>query len=322
MSIPREYGPILDAVRGLTWPARRRVSGTHTGAHLSRLRGRAPELSEYRLYRQGDDPRQLDWKLLARSDRAFTRLSDDRAVHPTWFVIDASASMAFPEASHAKWWMARALAVGIAAVAQRSGDPVGAVIAAARGLVHVRARTRADVLVELVSALGSATPAGAHALAPALLAVPVRARLVVVSDLLGDEEALRGAAAARAHAGGDVHVVHVVSRDELEPPPALALAVDPEDDTIERPLDAAGRAAYRARFAEWRSATARAWRLAGASYRQVQAEDDAALVVRGVATGAGRRSGEGDALGDGGHGGDVRRGGAPLPPLESRLGDR
>ena len=60
MSIPREYGPILDAVRGLTWPARRRVSGTHTGTHLSRLRGRAPELSEYRLYRQGDDPRQLD----------------------------------------------------------------------------------------------------------------------------------------------------------------------------------------------------------------------------------------------------------------------
>ncbi|MFN8670428.1 MAG: DUF58 domain-containing protein [Gemmatimonadaceae bacterium] len=298
MSIPREYGPILDAVRGLTWPARRRVSGTHTGTHLSRLRGRAPELSEYRLYRQGDDPRQLDWKLLARSDRAFTRLSDDRAVHPTWFVVDASASMAFPEESRAKWWMARALAVGLAAIAQRSGDPVGAVIAAAGGLVHVRARTRADVLVELVSALGSVTPSGTGDVAPALVIVPERARLVIVSDLLGDEHALRRAAAARAGAGGDVHMLHVVSRDELDPPPAIALAVDPEDASVERPLDAAARAAYRARFADWREATARAWRLAGASYRQVQAEDEAALVVRGVASGAGTRPGEA-ASGDG-----------------------
>ncbi|MFP5356486.1 MAG: DUF58 domain-containing protein [Gemmatimonadota bacterium] len=191
MSIPREYGPILDAIRGLTWPARRRVGGTHTGAHLSRLRGRAPELSEYRLYRQGDDPRQLDWKLLARSDRPFTRLSDDRAVHPTWFVVDASASMAYPAESQAKWVMARLLAVGLAAVAQRSGDPVGAAIVAAGGTVHVRARTRADVLIELMAALGSVTPAGSPEAAPALLHVPERARLVLISDLLGDEAAER-----------------------------------------------------------------------------------------------------------------------------------
>lgn len=286
MSIPREYGPILDAVRGLTWPARRRVSGVHTGSHLSRLRGRAPELSEYRLYRQGDDPRQLDWKLLARSDRAFTRLSDDRAVHPTWFLVDASASMAFPAESRAKWWMARALAVALAAVAQRAGDPVGAMLVASGGLVHVRARTRADVLIELVSALGSVMPTGAPEASPALLHIPARARLVIISDLLGDEEALRRAAAARGSAGGDVHMLHIVSRDELDPPASIALAVDPEDPTVERPLDASARAAYQARFAEWRDATARAWRLAGATYRQVQAEDDPALVARAVATGA------------------------------------
>jgi len=290
MSIPREYGPILDAVRGLTWPARRRVAGVHTGAHLSRLRGRAPELSEYRLYRQGDDPRQLDWKLLARSDRAFTRLSDDRAVHPTWFVVDASASMAFPADTRAKWWMARALVTGLAAVAQRAGDPVGAAVVGPGGIVRVRARTRGDVLAELIAALGSVTPSGAAPLAPALVALPARARLVVVSDLLGDEEALRGFAAARAHAGGDVHVLHVVSAHELAPPAADALVVDPEDATVERPLDVASRQEYQRNFAQWRDTTARSWRLAGASYREVRAEDDPSVVVRAVTT---SRAGEG-----------------------------
>jgi uncharacterized protein (DUF58 family) len=68
-----------------------------------------------RRYRQGDDPRQLDWRLLARSDRAYVRLTDDRIVRPTWLVLDASASMAFPsaEAADGKWGMARALAVGL-----------------------------------------------------------------------------------------------------------------------------------------------------------------------------------------------------------------
>ena len=74
------YGPLLEAVRGLTWPARRRAGGALPGVHVSRLRGAAPELSEYRLYRQGDDPRRLDWKLLARSDRAYIRLAEDRAI--------------------------------------------------------------------------------------------------------------------------------------------------------------------------------------------------------------------------------------------------
>jgi len=289
MSIPRAYGPILDAVRGLTWPARSRVSGTHTGTHRSRLRGRAPELSEYRLYRQGDDPRQLDWKLLARSDRAFVRLSEDRAVHPTFFLVDASASMRFPADGEAKWEAACALVVALAAIAQRSGDPVGCAVAAGGGTVTVRARTRADVLAELVSALGSVRPAGSSALAPALLLVPERARVVVVSDLLGDEEGVRKACAARASAGGDIHVLHVVSRAELEPPASARLVVDPEDGTVLRPLDAEGRAAYVARFAAWRAETARAWRLAGAAYREVVAEDDMSAVARLAVTGARER---------------------------------
>ncbi len=290
MSLARAYGLILDAVRGLTWPARARVSGTHTGSHRSRLRGRAPELSEYRLYRQGDDPRQLDWKLLARSDRAFIRLSEDRAVHPTWFVVDASASMRYPEESAAKWSAACALVVALASIAQRAGDSVGAVIAAAHGKVTVRARTRVDVLAELVAALGAVRPDGSSGLAESLLPVPEAARVVIVSDLLGDEGAVRRDCAVRASAGGDVHVLHVVSQLELAPLAETRLVSDPEDPTVLRPMDDEGRARYQARFAAWRADTARAWRLAGAAYREVVAEDDMAQVVRRAVTSAPERA--------------------------------
>src|ERR1700712_5382822 len=112
-------GVMLDALRGVRWPTRRPVASGLPGAHKSKQRGTSGEFTEYRLYRQGDDPRRLDWKLLARSNRAFVRLTDERALVPTWLVVDASGSLAFPERSTehgtTKWDVLRAVAIGLAA---------------------------------------------------------------------------------------------------------------------------------------------------------------------------------------------------------------
>src|SRR6476646_11876229 len=96
-------GSLLDAVRGVHWPSRKAVAGGPAGIHQSKLRGTSAEFSEYRLYRQGDDPRRIDWRLLGRSDRAYIRLATDRAILPTMLLLDASASMAFPVATRDKW---------------------------------------------------------------------------------------------------------------------------------------------------------------------------------------------------------------------------
>jgi len=83
------YGALLDAVRGVHWQARRAVTGALAGTHHSKQRGTSAEFTEYRFYRQGDDPRRIDWRLLARSDRAYIRLATDRAILPTMIVLDA-----------------------------------------------------------------------------------------------------------------------------------------------------------------------------------------------------------------------------------------
>src|SRR6476646_9954255 len=124
-----EFAALLDAVRGIRWPARAVVRGGIPGAHTSRLRGISAEFTEYRPYRQGDETRRVDWKLFARSDRAYIRLSNDRAILPTMIVLDASASMAFPVATLGKWKLAAQLGVALGAVARNSGDPVGLVVA-------------------------------------------------------------------------------------------------------------------------------------------------------------------------------------------------
>ncbi|MHB1224594.1 MAG: DUF58 domain-containing protein [Gemmatimonadaceae bacterium] len=275
------FGSLLDALRGVRWPVRRAVSAALPGSHLSRLRGAAPELSEYRPYRQGDDPRRLDWRLLARSDRAFIRLADERAVLATVLLVDASASMAWPEPARDKWRRATELAVGLAAVAHASADPVGLVVPTAGGVVRLPARTRSGTVSEMAQALAPVRPAGTAALAPALQAVTA-GRVAIISDFLGDAESLLRTAGVRLAAGGDVHAVHVVAREELEPAGGSVLATDPEAPALARPLTSASRDGYLAAFADWRRELADAWRASGASYTMVVTDEPAAAAVRRI----------------------------------------
>lgn len=278
-------GSLLDALRGVKWPALRPVAGALPGAHHSRLRGAAPELSEYRLYRQGDDPRRIDWRLLARSDRAYIRLAEDRSVVPTLLVADATASMAFPARSLAKWRMACDIVIGLAAVAHAARDPVGLMVAGAGGMRQLPPRTRRGIVGEIARALDSTVPAGSGTIAGALVGARARSRIAIVSDFLGDADELRRRAGELAAGGGEVHAVHVVADEELDPPKGAMLAVDPEDASVARPWVADTRPAYLARFAAWREELAAAWRGEGLTYTLAITSEPASRIVRRVAGG-------------------------------------
>ncbi len=289
------YGPLLDALRGVRWPARRAVGAALPGAHRSRQRGTSGEFTEYRLYRQGDDPKQLDWKLLGRSDRAFVRLTDDRALVPTWFIIDASLSMAFPDVRSAlptappnKWQTTCALAVGLGTVAGASGDPVGAMIASAEGTTRLVARTRRGTIGEMARTLDALRCGGTAELAPLLTMTPTTARVVVISDLLGDLDALVRATAQRTAAGAIVECVHVVAMEELSLPSGAYLARDPEQVQVARVLQPRAIAAYCERFASFRTDAARRWRGAGAGYTEVRTDAPLPRIVRQIVSGQSR----------------------------------
>jgi uncharacterized protein (DUF58 family) len=235
----------------------------------------------------------LDWKLLARTDRAYVRLAEEQAILPTILVVDASASMAYPTPGLHKWVQACHMVVGLAAVAHGSGDPVGMVAATADGTVTVVPRTRRGIIAEIATALASVTPAGARPLTAAMTAaralVTRRGRLVVVSDFLGDgaedAAALIAMAGELVASGGECLAVHIAAREELDPPWGRALVADPEQPTLRRPLVGATRAAYVARFGAWREELSRAWRAAGSAYALIAADEVSVRAVRRIAVG-------------------------------------
>ena len=302
------YAPVLDAVRGLSWPALRRVRSAVLGSHPSTARGTSAEFVEYRPYRQGDDPRRIDWKLLARTDRVYTRLSQEQARLATVVVVDGSASMAYPPQTLRKWTYARALAVGLASVALHGGDPVGLAVAHGGGTRVVAPRTRRTVLDEMMRAL-DVDPSGSPALAPvAGDALRRGGRLVLVSDFLGDADDLLERVKPFVAAGGEVYAVHVVDAGELDPDPKVQLVTDPEEEGLRRPLLGWARREYARRFGEWRQDLARRWRRAGAVYTLVVPDrEPLRRTVRRITEGGGggdvaggMAAGRGAALGGGG----------------------
>jgi uncharacterized protein (DUF58 family) len=252
---------------------------------VSKVRGTTAEFVEYRPYRQGDDPKKIDWKLLGRTDRVYIRVSQERTILPTMFVLDASASMAFPPVADAKWVLARQLAVGLAAVARHRGDPVGLALAGVQGNRVIVPRTRRTVLDEMMMVLERA-PEGEVPLAPtATDAMRHGARVVLITDFLGDADALLAAGKTYAAAGGELYAIHVVDRGELDPDPKKLLLSDPEHPELRRPMSPPARAAYIRRFAEWRSQLAREWRALGAVYEMVvPGEEQWRQVIRRITT--------------------------------------
>lgn len=281
---PAQDSALLDAVRSVRWPGRRKAPGGLTGNHLSRVLGVSAEFTEYRAYRQGDDTHRIDWKLLARSDRAYIRLSNDRTTLPTVVLVDASGSLAYPASTLEKWHYVRHLAIGLAAAARRASDPVGVLVATDQGPRRLPPRTRQSVVHEIARVLAEVTPAGNPELTPLLAMLRSTARVAIVSDFLGDADQLLKMASQLSAAGREVHAVHVVHPNEIDPPHKTTLLADPEQQDFKRPLTESTRRRYLESFGAWREQLARDWRMAGAYYTQVATSEPAAHAVRRIAT--------------------------------------
>ncbi len=283
VSTGNEFADLLDAVHGIRWPSRSAVRSGVPGAHNSRLRGTSAEFTEYRPYRQGDDLGRIDWKLFARSDRAYIRLSNDRAVLPTTIVLDASASMAFPVDSLAKWKYAAQIAVGLAAVARNSADPVGLVIAHTSEPVQLPPRTRQSAIHEVIRAIREIQPGGDAPVSPSVsAAIRVSGRVVVITDFLGDSADLLVNAARAVVGARELHAIHIVAPEEMEPSRETRLVADPELPDVRRPLTDEARAQYLTAFSAWRDGIAHDWSDAGVSYTLALAgaEEPASFIRR------------------------------------------
>ncbi|HEV8209684.1 MAG TPA: DUF58 domain-containing protein, partial [Vicinamibacterales bacterium] len=106
---------VLAGIADLELVARIVVEGLVSGLHRSPFHGYSAEFSQYRHYRPGDDLKYVDWKLVARTDRVYTKQFRETTNLVCQIAFDVSGSMNYASAGGVtKFVYARLLAAALA----------------------------------------------------------------------------------------------------------------------------------------------------------------------------------------------------------------
>jgi uncharacterized protein (DUF58 family) len=245
-------GPLSDALlKALELRVARRMEGLLAGENRSAVLGRGTELAQVRPYELGDDVRQMDWNVTARTGEPHVRVQVAERVLVTWLVLDASPSMTFGTADRRKADVAEGVGLAVGHVASRRGNRLGIVAFGNGGTRTIPARQgRSGRLGLLLALRDEPAPGEVESLGEALhrtaRVARQRAVVVVVSDFRGP----RDWRSPLLQLAGRHEVLAVEIRDQREqelPDVGDLWLVDPETGQLLRVDTASER--LRTRFA-------------------------------------------------------------------------
>jgi uncharacterized protein (DUF58 family) len=235
--------------------ARTAVQGLLSGLHPSPTFGSSVEYADHRPYTPSDELRSLDWKLLAKTDRTFVKLFEERTNTRITVILDTSRSMAFSgdPGRPTKLDYGRFLAAAICHLALSQNDAAGLATfdSALRAYLPPRSARRhfRHVLATLADARAGADTAVGPALRELAGRIPRRGIVVLVSDLLDEPAELAAGLSLLKHLRHDLLVFHLVDPVERDFPFEKVTRfrdMEGEGRIVTNPREV--RAAYRERF--------------------------------------------------------------------------
>lgn len=196
---------------------RRTFLGSRQGGHISLKRGHGIEFSDYRKYELGDNPRDIDWGVYARSERLYVKRFQEEQDLSVFVAIDGSASMGVPKEDR-KWERSVEAALALSYVALMSQDSV---LVAATSLYESPLLYGGRSFHTLARGLQGVTPKGGMPLSQGLRKPLNRIRFpgvaVVISDfLMPIEEIIKAFNLLRAK-NLDITAIQILGPRDIEP---------------------------------------------------------------------------------------------------------
>ncbi|GGC58657.1 DUF58 domain-containing protein [Hoyosella rhizosphaerae] len=222
------------ALRTLELTVKRKLDGILHGEHLGLIPGPGSEPGDARPYEPGDDVRQMDWSVTARTTHPHVRQTVADRELETWIILDLSASLDFGTADSDKRDLAVAASAAVTYLTGGGANRIGALVSNGHETIRIPARSglhHRQILLRKIATTPRA-PAGTRgSLDQAIDAIrrPPRRRglAVVISDFLGPidwERTLR--AVSSRH---DLVAIEVIDPRDLElPDVGRVLLQDPE----------------------------------------------------------------------------------------------
>ncbi|HBC74604.1 MAG: hypothetical protein A2008_02380 [Candidatus Wallbacteria bacterium GWC2_49_35] len=219
---------MLAGLQNLKLAAGRIVDGFLAGMHKSHFRGFNVEFSQHRQYIQGDEIKNIDWKIFAKTDKYYVKEFEEDTNLKAHILLDCSSSMMFNPGhsamgpSYSKFDYACFLAIALSYIILKQQDSVGLITFSDRVLNHVPASSNASHFKVLLEELERAKLNKKTALSESFNEVASRIKrrglIIVISDLYDDENQILKSLKHFRHKHHEVAVFHLLSDFELTLP--------------------------------------------------------------------------------------------------------
>ncbi|MFO0814811.1 MAG: DUF58 domain-containing protein [Gemmatales bacterium] len=200
------------------------VEGFLTGLHASPYQGFSVEFSEHRKYVPGDDPKEIDWNVFAKTDKYYIKKFRAETNLSGYLVMDLSASMNYTfrqELTKFEYAISLSAALGYMMIHQQ--DPVGLVTFDTAIRTFLPPKSRRSQLGAILAVLSGLKPTGTTDLAASMhqLASMIRTKSLVIlfTDLLrSDPQKVMHSLHHLRHRGNEVILFHVLDEAEVKFP--------------------------------------------------------------------------------------------------------
>ncbi|MDP6446320.1 MAG: DUF58 domain-containing protein [Pirellulaceae bacterium] len=247
MAVEKYLKPeVINQIKRLDLRAQFVVKGFLQGLHASPFHGFSVEFSEHRRYAPGDDPKDIDWLVYAKTDKYYVKKFEAETNITGYLMVDQSQSMGYTyrqDLTKFDYSVCLAAALGYLMIHQQ--DPVGLVTFDEKIRDSLPPKSKRTQLGNVLSLLSKLRPSGVTDIAASVhqLAAMLRHKSLVMifSDLLVDTEPLMRSLLQLRHGGHDVILFHVLDEAEVyfpfegviefeEPESAEKLKVDADHD--------------------------------------------------------------------------------------------
>ncbi|MFM7846816.1 MAG: DUF58 domain-containing protein [Planctomycetota bacterium] len=252
---------VINQIKRLDLRAQFVVQGFLQGLHSSPFHGFSVEFSEHRRYAAGDDPKDIDWLVYAKTEKYYVKKFSAETNITGYLAMDLSSSMGYSYRQQlTKFDYAISLAAALCYLMVHQQDPVGLITFDERVRHSLPPRSKRTQVGTVLAQLARLKPAGKTDLPRSLNQITAmlrhRSLVMIFSDLLTDFEPLSRALRALRHRGHDVILFHVMDEAEVQFPFSGAQEFeDPEtgerievDATEDRESYLAGVAEFREQY--------------------------------------------------------------------------
>jgi len=224
MSVEKYLKPeVINQIKRLDLRAQFVVKGFMQGLHASPFHGFSVEFSEHRKYTSGDDPKDIDWLVYAKTDKYYIKKFEAETNITGYLVMDLSQSMAYTYRQElTKFDYAICLAAALCYLMVSQQDPVGLITFDEKVRSSLPPRSKRTHLGNVLSHLSNLKPTGPTDVARSLQQIAAmlkhRSLVMIFSDLLVDPEPVVQSLRRLRHGGHDVILFHLLDEAEVKFP--------------------------------------------------------------------------------------------------------